>query len=100
MATTDPLYGKKQLLKVGSTSTPVVITNLTSNGITKSRDTRDVTTKQSANDWREVRVSYKNGEINFEGIYTTEDSSVPGQKYFGNWEPVTSAPARKPAKVI
>jgi predicted secreted protein len=75
MATVDPKYGKDLILKVGS-GTATQITNLLTNGISKGRDTRDVTTKSSTGNWKEIRVTYKNAEISFEGLYTEEDTGV------------------------
>lgn len=76
MATIDPKSGKERILKIGVGASPLQITNLQSNGISKGRDTRDVTTKQSGNNWREIRPTYKNGEIKFEAIYTEEDTGL------------------------
>lgn len=84
MATVAPAYGKDSTLRIGATSTTTVITNLTSNGISKNRDTRDVTSKLSG-DWREMRPTYKGGEISFEGIYTEEGVSVNGYADLDGW---------------
>jgi predicted secreted protein len=84
MATTNPEYGKNRKLSVHSTSSTVVITNLTSNGISKTMDNRDVTTKDSAS-WREVRTTYKSGEISFEGLYS-EDSTNGYAELHTLWE--------------
>jgi predicted secreted protein len=76
MATVDPKYGHDYVLKVGSTSTTDQIDNLLTNGISRSRDTRDVTTKNSTGNWREFKVTYKNAEIQFEGIYTEDATGI------------------------
>jgi predicted secreted protein len=76
MATVDPKYGKDFILKIGTGGSPTQITNLLTNGISKSRDERDVTTKNSTGNWKEFRVTYKNAEIKFEGLTTEEAVGV------------------------
>jgi predicted secreted protein len=70
MATTNPTYGTSLPLKLGATSTTAQIVNLKSNSISLSTDTRETTTKDSGS-YKEYLATRNDGQISFEGLYTT-----------------------------
>jgi predicted secreted protein len=63
MPTTNPQYGRELVIRLASSQ----VTNLVSHGISMSRETRDVTTKDSS-DNQEVRPTIKSRQITFEAI--------------------------------
>lgn len=74
MATTAPASGKLVTLRIGLTSTTTVITNLLSHGSSKSKDTREVTTKSSGTH-KEYLPTFSDMTWDFSGFYTDTASS-------------------------
>jgi predicted secreted protein len=73
MASTTVEYGRNFVLKIGN----VQIGNLDGNGLNQSRDTRDTTSKDSA-DYEEHEVTVKRGTIPFNGKFTESAASGGG----------------------
>lgn len=63
MATKSALYGRLLTLKIGG----VQIDNLLTNSLSQTRDTRDVTTKDSE-DWEESQPTIRRKTIDFTGL--------------------------------
>jgi hypothetical protein len=70
MATTAPEFGKTFTLRLGTTSTTTVITNLLSHGSKASMGTREVTTKASGTH-KEYKTTFADQTFDFSGIYTS-----------------------------
>jgi predicted secreted protein len=75
MATTSPQAGKDVTLRLGLTSTATVITNLTSQGLSKTKDTREVTTKSSGTH-KEYRPTFSDLTWNASGLFTESASTM------------------------
>lgn len=72
MASKTVEYGRNWVLKI--TGGTVQIDNLTTNGYTQARDTRETTTKDSADD-EETEVTIKRRTVPFGGLVTEASSS-------------------------
>jgi predicted secreted protein len=73
MATETPVFGKTLTLRIG-TPTPTVITNLTSNSLSDTTDTRETTTKQSGTH-KEYLPAFQDKTLSFEGLTTHTPTS-------------------------
>lgn len=67
MATLDPIDGGSLTIRIVTAAVATAIQNLTSNSFSSSRDTREVTTKNSGTH-KEFRVTYLDKTISFEGL--------------------------------
>lgn len=83
MATTSPLGGKPLTIRVGTTSTTTVITNLLSHSVSKSKDTREVTTKSSGTH-KEYLPTFSDKTIDFSGLFT-ESATSAGYEDLETW---------------
>jgi predicted secreted protein len=72
MATTTPTLGKVLTLRIGAT--PTTITNLTSNSLSHTTDSINVTTKSSGTH-KEYLVAFQDLTFSFEGLYTVTAST-------------------------
>lgn len=75
MPTTSPAGGKALTLRLGLTSTATVITNLVSHSSSKSKDTREVTTKASGTH-KEYLPTFSDKTFDFSGLYTDTASTM------------------------
>ncbi len=73
MATTSPAYGRLVTLKFGGTT----LLNLKASSLKQARGSRDVTTKDSNDDF-EARPTIKNRSFDFGGIMPLAGPNAPG----------------------
>jgi hypothetical protein len=75
MATTAPQAGKTFTLRLGTTSTTTVITNLLSHGSKSSMGTRETTTKSSGTH-KEYLTTFGDQTFDFSGYYTVTATAM------------------------